>query len=473
MATNTYKKTKLPEWTNTSFSNERIQNLYVKIRESKTHITNTTHNYNKVIQKIVNEILESMQSNAEIVNPTGDYKLDIKYKDVNYNQINASLELTAMPPIYYLDFAYSSKDSTINDKVFDIIRTTINRHAHKFVNSDFAQPLCYFFEKCGSQPKSGCKIHRLMSTPPTKITTDPHKIELNFKIGNLYKLLSQKSIDFNAEINQSASQFITDNITRNGAAEYIRQNINANSSDIDKSLYVVQTDDVLTALNKAGVTNQHSKDDIYKFIENTYKLPPWGTVAQPDNLKILYFMFTFLSTQTFFAEMSDLFSNIYSYYCYKLTNNIQNQVQFNELITKNPLQIITTKPANNTANNATKTTIKKGRQLTSKFVIHGLPTQNKAQTISKKQQRIIYDPVNNLIILQTNNEIGSNQTKISSNNTRSLTSQKCILELKVIYELDTDTAYINATIHTEGSGYIIDTDRLLFDSPKIIFIDTV
>ena len=41
MATNT-KNTKLPEWTNTSFSNERIQNLYAKIRESKKHITNTT-----------------------------------------------------------------------------------------------------------------------------------------------------------------------------------------------------------------------------------------------------------------------------------------------------------------------------------------------------------------------------------------------------------------------------------------------
>lgn len=62
MATNTYKNTKLPEWTNTSFSNERIQNLYAKIRKSKKHITNTTHNYNKLIQKIISEILESMQS---------------------------------------------------------------------------------------------------------------------------------------------------------------------------------------------------------------------------------------------------------------------------------------------------------------------------------------------------------------------------------------------------------------------------
>ena len=101
-----------------------------------------------------------------------------------------------------------------------------------------------------------------------------------------------------------------------------------------------------------------------------------------------------------------------------------------------------------------------------------MPVQNKAQVSTKKQQSIIYDPVNNLIIFQTNNEIGTNQTKTSSNNTRSITGQKCILELKVIYELETDTVYINSTIHTEGSGYIINTDRFMFDDPKIIFIDT-
>ena len=164
-----------------------------------------------------------------------------------------------------------------------------------------------------------------MSAPPTKITTDPHKIELSFKIGNLYKLLSQKSVDFETEASQSATQFIKDNVERAGA-EYIKHNINANSSDTDKYLKVDQTN-ALNAMTKTRVTETDFKDNIYNFIENTYKLQPWNTIKQPDNLKRLYFMFTFLSTQTFSAEMSDLFSNIYSYYCYKSTNNIQNQVQ--------------------------------------------------------------------------------------------------------------------------------------------------
>ena len=128
-----------------------------------------------------------------------------------------------MPLIYYLDFAYSSKDSNINNKVLDIIRTTINRHAHKFDILEFGQPLCYSFAKCGLQSQSelGCKTKRLMCAPPTKIITDPHKIELSFKIGNLYKLLSQKSIDFEKESTESANQFIKDNVDRIGA-EYIK-----------------------------------------------------------------------------------------------------------------------------------------------------------------------------------------------------------------------------------------------------------